>query len=197
MTDRVPSHAYHSQLSQPVPAPAAERAEFGRSVAFRHDITDGLPDDYDGCDVLYSELPWQNGMAVFNERAGVDVDYRNFLAAVGIVAVTSRVPTIVVTGRHAIKHLPAARQVMPISLNQGASVALIYNTTTRPVSTTTELVLKLAGRFDRVGDFCCGYGRTLRQFHRNGKTFVGSDYNATCIGYIAEHFPEWSTHVQP
>jgi hypothetical protein len=100
MIDLVPSRDYHSQLTQPVAAAPAGRFTLGDSVAFQHDITDGLPAEYEDCDVLYSELPWQNGMAVFNERAGRDVSYQDFCQAIGQIAVTTELPMILVTGKH-------------------------------------------------------------------------------------------------
>jgi 2-polyprenyl-3-methyl-5-hydroxy-6-metoxy-1,4-benzoquinol methylase len=73
-------------------------------------------------------------------------------------------------------------------------VVAAYHTTDMPqrCGTDIEVIGHLARRYARVGDFCCGYGRTLRLFARHGKRFTGSDYNARCIGYIAEHAPEWA-----
>lgn len=200
----LPQHAYHSQLAPPVASRPADRYALGDSVAFRYDLTDvlsnkygELPEEYRGCDILYSELPWRNGMDAFNERAGMSVTYADFMAAVSrVVLTTPDIPVILVTGRHALSRLPEPSQVLTTSLNADPAVALLYNTRTKPVNTATELITRIADRFDRVGDFCCGYGRTLRIFHRVGGTFVGSDYNASCIGYIADHAEGWG-HVHP
>lgn len=190
--DSIPQrHPYHSQLRPPVDAPAAERFTLGESVVFRHDVAEGLPVEYDDCDVLYSELPWRNGMSVFNERAGASITYKDFLGAVSVIALISEVPLILVTGKHALTRLPDPRQVLTLSLNGDSAVAVIYGARTKPANTATEIITRMANGFSRVGDFCCGYGRTLRIFHQAGKTFVGSDYNARCVGYIAQHAGEW------
>lgn len=188
----LPTHDYHSQLHPPIEAEPVDRFELDGSVAFRHDLTDGLPTEYADCDVLYSDLPWQAGMDEFNSRSGAQTTYADFLRAVSVVVATSFVPVVLVTGRHAIKRLPTARQNIRLDLNGTPAVALVYGDERFPTANTaTELLLNLADRFDRVGDFCCGYGRTLRLFQGSGKSWVGSDNNAKCIGYIAAHAPQW------
>jgi hypothetical protein len=196
MTNFVPRHEYHSAHDPAMhSAPAADnRFELGRSVAFVHDITTGLAPEFADCDVLYSEPPWQQGMATYNERAGAEVPYKALLASMAKIADESTVPVIYVTGTHALKSLPGPDAVIPMQLNRWAAVAVMYHSAeieSKRWGTNTELLVDLGAQFDRVGDFFCGYGKTLRMFHQAGKTFVGSDYNPECIGYIAEHAPSW------
>ncbi len=80
---------------------------------------------------------------------------------------------------------------MPVAAKQPA-VAYVYNAGFTPEWDGTDQLLDyLAARFDRVGDFCAGYGWVPRAFARAGKTFVASDVNPLCIGYIAAHAEEW------
>jgi SAM-dependent methyltransferase len=165
--------SYHSAHAPDVAAPPRARVELGGSVALVHDVSSGvLPADYAACDVLYADLPWPNGMAAFNDRAAADgtIDHQG------------------------VRKLPPPDVSAPIRLNQWAAVVAAYHTTDMPqrCGTDIEVIGHLARRYARVGDFCCGYGRTLRLFARHGKRFTGSDYNARCIGYIAEHAPEWA-----
>lgn len=82
---------------------------------------------------------------------------------------------------------------MPVASRQEA-VAYVYNAGfTTSWDGTGELLGYLAARFDRVGDFCAGYGWAPRAFTRAGGSFVASDINPQCIGYIAEHAAEWLT----
>ncbi len=53
------------------------------------------------------------------------------------------------------------------------------------------MLFHLAERYNRVGDFTCGYGRVGRIFSGAGKTWVMSDYNPTCIGYIGMNASGW------
>lgn len=163
-----------------------------------HDITTGvLPADFAACDVLYVDLPWPNGLATFNERAAVDHTFAEVMAGVSAVVEGDSRPVFVVTGKQGAKKLPTPDLSAPIRLNQWAAVVAAYHTTDMPqgCGTDIEFIGQLARRYARVGDFCCGYGRSLRLFARQGKAFTGSDYNPHCIGYIAEHAPEWVSGV--
>ena len=193
----IPSWPYHSGHKPPVKSTKARRVEANGSVAFTHDITRGLPDEYFDCDVIYSELPWRNGMATYNKRAGKSTAYADFLKAMVAVVEEGR-RTVYVTGAHALPSLPDADLIAYPRLNEWEAVALFYNFAPRSASwdTATEIILDLAKKYRRVGDPCCGYGRTLRLFAAAGRTFVGSDYNAQCIGYIGQHIEEW-TNVRP
>lgn len=195
----VPSSDYHSAhkpaLTHILPA---ERVERGGSTAFAHDITTGMPSEYDACDVLYADLPWRNGMDEFNHRAGIQgLTYKQFMGAMSDIATNDPRPVVYVTGQHALKSLPKADHVAPLHLNEWAAIAIMYrpSTPTRKWGTATELLLDLANRHDRVGDFCCGYGRTLKIFAKAGNRFTGSDYNTQCIGYIANHIDEWTPNA--
>jgi hypothetical protein len=194
----VPVSDYHSAHGVYLDHEPVQRFQIGPSVAFQHDLATGLPEHYQFCDVLYCDPPWANGFDEFNRRAGVDDGrtYRQFMGAMAGALETVTQPAFIVTGRHALKMLPKPAQVVPIQLNQYASVAIVYNTEISSTpGTATELLRLLAQSYDSVGDFCCGYGRTLKAFHRQGKPFVGSDINAGCIGYIAMHAPDWRRDV--
>lgn len=187
---------YHSvYLAQANVAPR-QRWEGNGSVAFVHDLLNPLPAAYTDCDVLYGDLPWQAGFPDYNLRAGVTDGrtYRTFLAAVATIVRDDTRPAVLVTGQHAVKHLPTPDQTLKITvpvLNQ-AALALAYRVRlpTR-LRTTTEILADLAGQYQRIGDFCCGYGRSARAFTRAGKTFVASDYNPECIGFVAMHAEQW------
>jgi hypothetical protein len=194
----VPVSDYHSAHGAPIDYEPVHRTQIGPSIAFQHDLTTGVPEHYQFCDVLYCDPPWANGFEEFNRRAGVadGRTYRQFVDSLGRVVESATQPAFIVTGRHALKMLPKPAQVVPIQLNQYASVAIVYNTELSSTpGTATELLRMLAQQYDSVGDFCCGYGRTLKAFHRQGKPFVGSDINAGCIGYIASHAHTWRRSV--
>jgi hypothetical protein len=48
---------YHTMLAEPGDYPQVTRVTFAKGVAFQHDIRRGLPTEYEGCDVLYMDLP--------------------------------------------------------------------------------------------------------------------------------------------
>lgn len=197
MNSLVPRYDYHGVHKPTVDAPRRQRWSGGSSLAFVHDLIGGsLPPAYDGCDVFYTDLPWQKGFGVFNERAGIDDGrtYRGFMAAVsGIIAGISQ-PVYLVTGRHAFSLLPEPARVLDTRLNEDAAVIVAYNVVLparKRFGEARELLWSLAAQHERVGDFCCGYGSAARAFRRQGKTFVVSDVNPRCIGYIAAHVKDW------
>lgn len=152
---------------------------------------------FDRCDVLVADLPWQRGYEVFNQRAGVDDgrDYAGFMRCVSALVEAATVPTWLVTGAHAARFLPDADVQIPMMLNEDRAIAYGY----RPGMETAarngearEFLRTLAETYDCAGDFCAGYGRTGRIFLRAGKRAVLSDVNPQCIGYIAEHAPDWT-----
>jgi hypothetical protein len=55
------------------------------------------------------------------------------------------------------------------------------------LSKSTDDLLHYVARYHScIGDFCCGYGQSARIFRSEGKQFVCSDFNASCIGFIRE-----------
>lgn len=197
----IPTVAYHSaHKPAETDLPAVDRWEGERCVAFVHDLMSSptLPAEFDACDVLVADPPWQAGFDTFNQRAHIDGErtYAAFMARLADLVENVAVPTYLITGRHALTRLPKPDAVLPMMLNEYESVAISY----RPgpeadgrYGVAPEFLHTLAQRYDVAGDFCCGYGRTGRLFLRSGKRAVLSDFNPECIGYIAEHADGWAT----
>jgi hypothetical protein len=174
------------------------RSEFHGSYALRHDLLAGpIPWQFAYASVLYAELPWKTGFDEYNDRAQVDDDrtWRQFLAAVSDVITDAKQPAVVLVGPHAVPYLPDPDQNIPVILahlpKPPTVRALVYRTRVAEVPDNTELLTWLAGQYSCIGDFCCGYGWSGRIFAENGGTFVLSDYNPRCIGYIAAHGTDW------
>jgi len=163
-------------------------SEDDRAEAFCHDITKGpLPEQYAACDFIYSEPSWR---AAFPDSGS----YKIFLAAIrGIIRADNR-PKIIMTGRHALASFPTPTITKEIKLNGGSAIVTGYGDEVVrlfDVEDARSIIENAASVFDRVGDFCCGYGRTARIFTRAGKKSVSSDIDQTSIGYIEDHYPAW------
>jgi hypothetical protein len=189
--------AYHSVYLNPVRSEPTMRWSGQGSVAMVHDIMAGpLPTEYGDCDLLYADLPWRAGFDRYNERAGIadGRTYRQFIARVGDEVGRATGPVVLVAGRHALRFLPKPAATLPIRLPASDhAIALTYNLALSPLwGDTAGLLAFLATGFERVGDFCCGYGWSSRAFTRAGKTFVASDHNAECVGYISAHARGWA-----
>lgn len=195
----IPTSDYHSAHRPAQDSPALDRWEGDRCLAFVHDLMAAptLPSEFDACDVLTAEIPWQRGFETFNERAGVDDDrtYRTFLQRVSEIVDSTTVPVYLITGRHALRRLPEPDTMTGTKLNEWDALILGY----RPApeigaahyGVAQEMLHALAQGYGCAGDFCAGYGRTGRFFLRSGKCAVLSDFNPRCIGYIAEHALGW------
>jgi hypothetical protein len=190
-------------MRSPGSAAPVQRIKIGKSVAFVADICTGLPAEFASCDILYSEIAWERTFARFAERAGVPASYDSYITAVAQIAQNAlggkAPPVILICGKSALKHLPTPTARMDVNLNTGGPFIAVAVTvsfgaklprvTERHKNWTnvdTESLLRaLAKKYDRVGDFSCGYGNTGLVFANAGKTFVMSDMNAECIGHIA------------
>lgn len=174
--------------------PAAQRVESSNGVAFQSDFMtwQTLPDEYNDCDLLYIEPPWLHGMPWFYEQVGQRAAmpaYSAFLAHVNRFLHLK--PTCVITGKTALRHLDSPTSICETELNGGHVIAAGYGVTLpSECATTIELLNGLAERYDCVGDFMCGLGRTGLQFADAGKRFVMSDINARCIGGIHQRLKE-------
>ena len=172
------------------------RAEHDGSVALVNNVMDGLPEDFDPCDVLYAEPAWRHGFEKFNRRAGLKepaYTYEEYVSAIGKIVTEAGKPAVIITGLHARRRFPAANQWINVVLNGHKALALTYDVTLEGLEgeTTHHLISRLAERFERVGDFCCGYGNTGRIFVGAGKKCVLSDHNPMCVGHIDRHWRDW------
>lgn len=185
--------AYHTALSDDdVKASSVYRWEHCGSQAFVHDIALGLPLEFYACDVLYADLPWADGYEEFNRRAGKlnALPYEKWLYRLNSTLALSGKPWVVSGGARALRGL-GCEWVTRFQLN--GSTAAMMGAGLPQIGPRDQIAIlrHLAVRYRCVGDFCCGYGRTARVFAAAGKTFVASDLNPKCIGYVAANAPEW------
>ncbi len=182
---------YHSALSSKElieGAPLVQRVEIpGFGVAFAHDVRNGVPPDYLlSVDVLYADLPWPAGFALFEARANsAGGTYMEFIGAVAEWVRVLGKPAVLTTSKAAVKWMPKPDSTVTVRLNSADALALCYGVDVPAQVDTVDVLQMLASQFKCVGDFCCGYGRSGRVFAGRGGKFVMSDYNPQCIGVIA------------
>ena len=184
---------YNSALkrgkSHRIMAPPTERFEELGCVGLHNNlIADGLPSEAADCDLYYSEPPVaHSGLKIFDERAGQTTVYMELAEAIAKAATQSRLPVIGIFSELIIRRMPTPPD---------SQLRIMLNGDQSKVSTWgLELPGELAGKtnldvahwaglnYTRAVDPCCGYGRPLLAFReaREGNTFVGADYDATCI----------------
>jgi hypothetical protein len=157
-------------------------------VALQNDICNGLPAEFDKCDVIYAEPAWPKGLGIFNKRAGISTEWEGYFNSIVNICNTEKRPLVICWGSRESKLLPKPSQSFKSKLAHGSDVYInIYNYTyDGPQANTMNVLFHLAEVFNCIGDFCCGYGNSAIPFLVKGKKFVMADYNSRCIGYIAE-----------
>lgn len=173
--------------------PAVDTFRGVNGISFQHDLFDGIPIVMTHADVIYSDLPWRDGFSVFARKLGTNqrgryIDLLNQLAGevreVGL-------PTVLVTGKHAVRYLHPDH-TSPVQLNGGDAIACLWGL--QPWTKTKgsiELLVRLTVEFQMVADPCCGFGRSGRVFAQQGRRYIMSDLNARCIGYISKTEATW------
>lgn len=160
-------------------------------IAFSHDLTTDkkLPDHYNTCDVFYSEIPWQHGYTQFFDRAEMKADssYNDFVDTVVEIVKQNNKPFLITGGKGLARKLPEGYFVKEIKMVHCKAWVYSYNyIIPENIKDTFTLLDYLADNFQRLGNFTCGYGHSGFKFLERGKTFVMSDINQYCIGYIDE-----------
>jgi len=180
---------YHSALKKELSIQDELDFYQTESIVFRHDICGNFPKYYSDCDVLYAEPAWLDGYFKFMDRADHErTTYEEYLDALTKIINHWNRPLWLIIGSHALKKLPVPERMEKIILYGYPTNLIGWNDTHNyRFKTNYDFIEKLAERYDRVGDFCCGYGNTGKIFSEHQKSFVMSDINGKCVFYIAKN----------
>lgn len=155
-------------------------------------VTDEIPDLFYECDLVYAEPAFPAGLKAFDQRAGRStLTYSQYATAFGDIIRKLDRPTVLFIPPVALKFTPPPDYTTEADLNGNRTLVGFWNGAMAMGTTNKEIILTLAERYDRVGDFAAGYGTTGRLFIEAGRNCVLSDYNAQCCGYIAENMEGW------
>lgn len=144
---------------------------------------------FDTCDLIYGEPSWKAGNNKFNHRANSKNPFEHFVSGIVSIIENRTVPAFILTSKSESNRLPEPDQMIYTKLHGAVAVLNVYGYDYKgSTQTNWEILNELAKSFNRVGDFCCGYGNTGRVFREHGKSFVMSDYNAKCVGFINEYY---------
>lgn len=187
---------YHSALKKGKIAEAkpCHRAVLPGLTAFTWDIFHGWTDEHLLGDGLYMDIPWRHGFKVFEERAGVSTRYRTHI---GMLEQVNRMlgewdaPAVVTHGAQVAEFLTGASMRFDSTLNGDECLVSVWNADDAPGGSSEEVLAWIADRSSTLVDPMCGYGRTGRYAKMRRKATILSDYNPTCIGYIAENWEAW------
>ena len=165
------------------------RYESNGCIVIAHNVLDPLPIEFQQCDILYAEPSWRSGIARFNERAGIKVDFKEYVNSIREIIINSEVPVVLNWGVNETKQMPVPDMAYMSKLwNISDCTLSIYNTHSEwpKFQSTESLFWWLSQKFECIGDFNCGYGNSGKRFLEQGKKFVMSDYDQQCVGYIAK-----------
>lgn len=154
--------------------------------------SDPIPEEFRECDLIYAEPAFPAGMAIFDERAGAKhTQYDVYATNFGRIIRELGKPTVMFLPDRALKFLPPPDFTTKVDLNGNLTMVAFWNGAFALGGSNKDLIRGLACEYNRVGDFCCGYGTTGRLFIEAGKNCVLSDYNPLCCGYVADHMEGW------
>ncbi len=175
---------YHSALSQELDVKKElDRFTDGNSIVFAHDINKGITKDFLDCDCVYSELAWNKGYESFQKRAGKEdfLSYKDYLLNIQKILIDLNKPSYIIGGKHMLKTINP-HHYSTIILNGFEAVLMVWNTGIILSKNTNELLKELSFKYNKVLDFCVGYGNHLSMF----KSFVASDINKKCVYFVAK-----------
>lgn len=137
-------------------------------------------------DCIYSEISWQAGFQIFQERAGIKkYDYKEYIKDIVNCIETLKIPAFILTGKHILKycepHYIINARIEAIKLN--CICCIWYH---NPVE--EPLIKYIATEFNVILDFCCGYGDFIPEVLKANKNFICCDINKSCITYIARTY---------
>tara|TARA_Y100000310_G_scaffold140706_1_gene140121 strand:- start:2547 stop:2999 length:453 start_codon:yes stop_codon:yes gene_type:complete len=147
------------------------------------------------CDVIFADMPWRPGYDEFNRRAGSSLGHPpwpEFVQNVSRLVANIEAPVVLLWGKHAERYMLPSEWQRPVESNGRPAILHGWRLDRFGADgmDRLDIVRLLAHRYDCLGDFCCGYGETGYIATQLGKRFVMSDFNALCIGHIAQEFTD-------
>lgn len=187
---------YHSAMGQEADIEPLERCEFNGGEAFRWDITNGFPPEFEKCGAVYSEPPWKKGFDSFNRRAGVNDpsrSYQSLIDSISEACLLSSKPCFILTSKADAKRYKGVSGSVNVKFEVHGnyeSVCVCFNVEPpnfgQESITTAQLLKWITKKYSVVGDFCCGYGTTGEKVVGYGGKVVLCDYNAKCVAVVAQ-----------
>ena len=181
--------AYHTAIEKGSKVAEGEGTiEFmnDRVHAYVHNIHDGYDDRWSSADVIYTEPAWRTGYAKFMRSAGQSPEgYDEYLDDIRRACLKFGKPAYVVAGKSMLRTLKPHFSY-PVKLSEHGCDAYIcvYNfEDLTEDETNTALIRRLCGTYKTICDINCGCGNLLA-FANPDNSFIFSDVNAECIGYI-------------
>lgn len=174
-----------------------ERFSSQYCTAFKYDFipVKVLPKEYNECDFLYVEVPYPQGIKIFDERANIkqarNVD--DFALALREIIQDCKKPIGIVTSKILHKKLPTPTDTYEMKIHVGKVTFALHNLDCKyKFRTSSELMNFVANQFNCLGDFCCGYGFPLMEFlNYGGKKIIASDYNDKCITILKQKIEQY------
>tara|TARA_B100000963_G_scaffold190660_1_gene165856 strand:+ start:6666 stop:7265 length:600 start_codon:yes stop_codon:yes gene_type:complete len=157
-----------------------------------------LRKEYDECDFLYVEVPYPQGIKIFDERANIKQtrSLDDFASALNEIINIGK-PIGITTSKFLHKKLPQPIAKYDMKIHIGNVTFAIYNTNPNmQFKTSSELMQYVANHYQCLGDFCCGYGFPLLQFlDYGGKKIIASDYNSKCITVLKQKMKVYEKNI--
>lgn len=181
---------YHSALHKPLEInKKLDRYQTEKGTTLTHDLTDGIPEDFNAAECIFSEPAWRDGYLEFGYRADkLSSSFNQYLHSIKILIARLDVPTYMVIGKHMVKRLQP-EETKVIKLHGYECVLGLWNIVVSEEFEDNYSVMDyVAQNHNNILDFSCGYGNIVETALKHGKKFIAADINAECTYYIAKKY---------
>lgn len=200
MTDKYHT-ALNSKKSVSQEIEGTEKFQTKICSAFKYDFIpeQSLPKEYNECNFLYAEVPYPQGIKIFDKRANIKEERTvdDFAYALTKIIQSQKKPIGIVSSKILHKKLPSPDDLYDIKIHIGKVSFALYNLNIKyQFKTSTDLMNYVANNYKCLGDFCCGYGYPLLQFLEfGGEKIIASDHNSKCISILKKKIEDYEKNI--
>lgn len=161
--------------------------ECNNNYVLQHDICDvDIPDIFYTADAVFVVTAFQYGYKLFIENTiAKGTVFHQYLEGISRALNALKKPSFVICNRHYIKRLKPYRvEEIVFDRFDTNDVCAIWNYDGYVPEHTVDLMRMIGGKYDKILDFCCGYGEIANY----AKHFILSDVNTGCLAYVKQHY---------
>lgn len=164
----------------------------GESLAFKHDIFRGIPDEFNKCDIIYSEPFWKNGHDLLFKKGLIKYSFKELQEKINKEINSLDKPTILILGKNALKYYSNYKVIGTVMLHNypsqvvswGVDLEIPEKNKKGFLFNNYDLMDLIVDKFDFIGDFMCGFGNIAVKSYNKNKKFIMSDIDNKCISVL-------------
>jgi hypothetical protein len=169
-----------------------ESFNFGNSKGFVSDIFNGIPSEFNNCDVLYSEPFWKNGHDKLHKEGLISVDFKTLQTQINKIVNDFNKPIVLLLGKNALRYYDGYKVLGEVMLHNYPSQVVSWRVDFNIPDKNNkgnwfnnyDLMDLLIDNYKFLGDFMCGFGNLALRANDKGRSFIASDLDKKCISVL-------------